>query len=987
MWWIRPFVLVAGMLPAFSGHLPAQEAAHDLVKTRRPPRKTAERAGSAQCAINASSRREAFCRAGEANVAEAVALRLKQTSKDFAEAIARLGKAARLFHAGQWTSREAETHLQIGEIYFVSSKYKEAMAAYDRALALGGSDPDLRARALSHMARTEAFIGHSDQAENYSKLALGLNDKVSSKRTQAEVQEARGETLFWNSDARGSIEFLARADDLYGEARDDDGRALALLMMAFAVDRGDRPKALQLARQALQLWHEIGNDYGEAQVRALLAHLSVTAGHYETALCNCALALKTFQKAGDRDNAATVLNTMGYLNLQTGDPQNALANYLQAQASFAAAGDQLGEPLATAGRGAALTALKRYPQVVSLYEASLLSAQKARNPELIASAQEKLGGVYELQRQYEKAESLYGLALDGYRKVPNPLGEGAVLIRMALIDREKREYPEAIALLQQARQLKEKSSQVEYLAQIDYELASIYLRLGRLEEAHQAIQRTIDIIDSQRLKMSNFDSRASYFASVHNYYSLYIELLMLLNVRNPQGKFAVKAFEASERSKVRSLLDWLAGSNQNAPCKELLKQQEETADAVPALPETSRPLKADQIQAEIAGDDAVLLEYALGDEKSYLWVVSGEQTSWHELPSGSRLNQLVLDYRRATTALQPTAASNDAYLARVRRAKKDFERSGAALYEQLLGPVALGGVKRVIIVPDGPLQYVPFAALSAPGEKSRQNLGAHHEVIILPSMSALKALRAAVALRPAPTLAAAVFADPVFEPNDKGGAPQAYQGQAAESSRARSVWRDVQGTSQIPRLPGSHDEAAAVQKLGNASEIFVAERYLASRYTVLHHDLGRYRIIHFATHGVLDSEHPEQSGLILSLFDSKGQPRNGYLTLNDIYHLKLSADLVVLSSCDSGLGKDLSSEGIIGLPRAFLRAGAKSVIATLWKVDDRATAQLMRYFYTHLQQGESPASALRNSQMELSQKQRWSNPYYWAAFELQGDYR
>jgi CHAT domain-containing protein len=146
-------------------------------------------------------------------------------------------------------------------------------------------------------------------------------------------------------------------------------------------------------------------------------------------------------------------------------------------------------------------------------------------------------------------------------------------------------------------------------------------------------------------------------------------------------------------------------------------------------------------------------------------------------------------------------------------------------------------------------------------------------------------------------------------------------------------------------------------------------------------------VIHFATHGVLNETQPEKSGLILSLVNKKGQSVDGYLRLGDIYNLKLSADLVVLSSCDSGLGKDLSSEGIIGLPRAFLRAGAKSVIATLWKVEDRATAELMTHFYAHLHQGESPSSALRSAQLELSREKQWSDPYYWAAFVFQGDYR
>src|SRR5262249_5846993 len=159
----------------------------------------------------------------------------------------------------------------------------------------------------------------------------------------------------------------------------------------------------------------------------------------------------------------------------------------------------------------------------------------------------------------------------------------------------------------------------------------------------------------------------------------------------------------------------------------------------------------------------------------------------------------------------------------------------------------------------------------------------------------------------------------------------------------------------------------------------------ASRDRVLQGELEPYRIIHFATHGIIDARHPEMSGLILSLVNERGQPQDGYLRLGDIYKLRLSADLVVLSACNSALGKRLESEGIIGLPRGFLYAGGHSVIASLWKVDDEAGADFMKGFYARIKRGESPSSALRGAQVEMSQGHRWPEPFYWAAFVLQGD--
>jgi CHAT domain-containing protein len=169
--------------------------------------------------------------------------------------------------------------------------------------------------------------------------------------------------------------------------------------------------------------------------------------------------------------------------------------------------------------------------------------------------------------------------------------------------------------------------------------------------------------------------------------------------------------------------------------------------------------------------------------------------------------------------------------------------------------------------------------------------------------------------------------------------------------------------------------------------VLVAEGFDASKTFVLQGALKPYRYIHFATHGIIDSRHPEMSGLILSLFNKKGGQQDGYLRLGEIYNLKLSADLVVLSGCNSALGKDLDSEGIIGLPRGLLHAGARSVIASLWKVDDDAAAEFMRGLYARIEHGESPTSALRGAQIEMSLGNRWRAPFYWAAFVLQGDYK
>jgi CHAT domain-containing protein len=192
----------------------------------------------------------------------------------------------------------------------------------------------------------------------------------------------------------------------------------------------------------------------------------------------------------------------------------------------------------------------------------------------------------------------------------------------------------------------------------------------------------------------------------------------------------------------------------------------------------------------------------------------------------------------------------------------------------------------------------------------------------------------------------------------------------------------------IPRLPFTRQEASRLLALTPKDSSFGAIDFQANRKTVLKGELSQYRYVHFATHGLLDSERPGLSSLVLSMVDEKGQQQDGFLRANDIYNLKLPAELVVLSACQTGLGKEIKGEGLVGLTRGFMYAGAARVVVSLWNVNDRATSELMTKFYEKmLKRGERPAAALRAAQVEMWRQRQWQSPYYWAAFTLQGEWR
>jgi CHAT domain-containing protein/tetratricopeptide (TPR) repeat protein len=223
----------------------------------------------------------------------------------------------------------------------------------------------------------------------------------------------------------------------------------------------------------------------------------------------------------------------------------------------------------------------------------------------------------------------------------------------------------------------------------------------------------------------------------------------------------------------------------------------------------------------------------------------------------------------------------------------------------------------------------------------------------------------------------------------KQGGQSSTSPSAKDQSLLANALRDVglDPDRPMPRLAFSLREAKAILRAAGANQSFSALDFKASRATATSPELSKYQIIHFATHGVLDLEHPELSGIVLSMVDEKGQPQDGYLRLHEIYNLNLPAELVVLSACQTGVGKQIKGEGLIALTRGFMYAGAKSIVASLWKVDDAATSALMAEFYKQMFVNKlKPAAALRAAQVKTSQEKRWESPYYWAGFFLQGDW-
>ena len=539
-----------------------------------------------------------------------------------------------------------------------------------------------------------------------------------------------------------------------------------------------------------------------------------------------------------------------------------------------------------------------------------------------------------------------------------------------------------------------------------------------LPAARQSMEEALRLTEQNRGATNSDQLRASFFATRQDSYAFYVDLLMRMGDTEA-------ALQANERSRARSLLDMLAASGtdiregvdpkllarerdlsdrlnakgsrllpllgRNVPendaqaaalSAEIRDLQSEYQDVETAIRRASpryaaltqpQPLTLAEIQKQVLDPDTLLLEYSIGEKTSWLWTVSMDQLHAFRLPSRAAIEE------QATRVYQLLATH---------RPDTELAPEIRKLSDMVLAPAtSVLGEKRLAIVADGPLQRIPFALLAA-SERPR-------EIAMLPSASAIAALRTQTAGRAPASKLLAVFADPVFDSSDPRAHGQPVllaQTQVANASRLLEHLAVTQSGGdahlRIPRLPFTSQEADAILNVAHDPSDLKATGFDASRAEALSGVLGQYRYLHFATHGYLDTERPELSALVLSQFDERGRPVDGFLRVNDIYNSRLAADLVVLSACQTGLGKEVRGEGLMGLTRAFLYAGVPRVIVSLWSVDDRATAELMAAFYRSLlRDHKRPSEALVAAQQELRKRKEWQSPYYWAAFVQQGDWK
>ncbi len=856
----------------------------------------------------------------------------------------------------------AKAQKAIGSALFVTQRQDEAVTFFAAALPVLKASGDASSLAeILHRLGAHAYdVGNYDEAQNFGQQALTYAEAANLEIVPA-ILNGLGSINLSRGLTREALEKYQRALALANEAGNEREQATALAGLGAIDRRQGRPQqALGKLRSALAINHNLSLTQAEGKTLDLLGTVDLDLGDTVRAFAEFRGAIEVFRGARDSIWIARSLGVLGNAELATDEIASALGTYREMLA--VAEAEKLGPQMGAArhGIGVAQRRMGHLAAAVESLEAALALRQ---GKELLAEAltRQELGKAFQAQEDLGRAEPSLREAL----RVADAVG--AVLPR----------------------------------ASLHYDLAQLERQKEDLRAAVAEIEQAIKILETVRADLSEDRLRTSFFASRRSYYDLYVDLLMELERRHPGQGDAESALAASDQGHARGLLDLLGRLELTRGISPSLRQAE--ADAAARLSQIqsellneslnrARPvvqadlkqrltaaeaeqraieqrikaespdyynvrypslLKSGEIQSLLDVDSA-LLEYSLGEQASYLFVVTRE----------GGLKAYRLDLSRDVIAAE--AAKVRGAIEHRGELSYAFQAAALKLYRTLVAPALaeLGGKRRLLIAADGPLNHLPFDALLTGRAQDDAGLRPLYllnrfTVSYIPSASVLSSLLSQS--RPAVGGEAQRFL--AFAPS-YGGEPAA----GGEASRS-----EPGGGLALPALEGAEAEVRAIAaRYPGKARLYLGPE--ASLDNVKKGPLAS-ECVHFAGHGLLDEAHPERSGL---------QLEGGLLTVSDIFNLKMSAGLVVLSACETA-GTEVSGEGLVGLTRAFLYAGSPSVVVTLWRVEDRKTSDLMLRFYTNLDQGGDKAEALRQAKLGLIGRGGASaHPYYWAPFILVG---
>ena len=955
--------------------------------------------------------------AAERAFAEGEQFRTQGSAESLRKALEKYDEALTLWRKVENRQGEAATLKIIGVIYWHLGDNQKALEYYSRALLLWRAVGDRKEEAsvLSNIGVVYWRLGDLQKALEYYGQALPLRREVGDRQGEAITLSAIGLAYDRLGKVQEALNFYNQSLVLQRAIGDRRNEATSLNNIGSAYDGlGELQKALEYYNQALSLHRAEADRRNEAITLSNIGVLYWRSGALHKALEYYGQALTLNNATGDRSSEAATLNNISLVHKSLGDLQKALASLNQGLSLFKALGDRRSEAITLNNIGVTYSQLGDHQKALETLNQSLLLRRAVGDRLGEAITLSQIGGTYSSLGKPEEALSYLEQALSLAQAVGDRDTEAGTLLYIAQAERDRGRLSEARPRIEASLTIIE-SMRTKFISQ--------QLRTSFSASRQSFYEFYIDLLmQLHQQQTSAGHDVAAFGANERARARSLLELLAEARIDVKQGIApALKQREKDLHAQVTRVQSELIQANSRAKPDQsriaVLEGEFKKVETESEQVETEirqrhpryatlhypTPLGLKDIQG-LLDEKTVLLEYSLGKESSYLFAISKNDFLTARLPAAALLTNQVAALREAV-AVKPG-----------RMALSNYIRKGQSLYQALVKPASrlLGGKQSLIIVPDGILHYLPFEVLLESETERKSQVDLHqlpylirnYSISYSPSATVLANLRKSTSPRQKSGKMFLAFADPVY-----------HKTESEQTSQIRSAFRSAFGEGkpwQLEPLPESRREVERIAKLYSPTQagVFLGEH--ATEENVKSNDgPSQYRMVHFAVHGLLNENKPQYSGLVLSLprdekettetkkavtadtvassgnlasdADNATHVEDGLLQVYEIFNLKMNADLVVLSACETGLGKETRGEGLVGLTQAFFYAGTSSLVVSLWKVQDRSTADLMGRFYRNLNNPLlNKSQALRQAQLEMIRKGDFSHPYYWAGFVLIG---
>ena len=951
----------------------------------------------------------------------------KQTSATVAarkQTLSTLLVAAGKLRRAKDTQKAVQTLNEAGHLQLDLFLKKEALSTFQQSHDLldQGTDAVTTVDTLNGLASAYLAVNKYEEPQPLLVQARAISEQNNYPAGKAEALLLFSECQNYNNHT-DAVNTAGEALTVWQSIANDRGVVRSHLQLGiYQFAKASLVEAAQEFQSALDLAIRINDTQLQAQSLVYLGYVEYRKGAWQDLFSFMTRAEELIDNEAEPYLMGRITAGFAEAFIETGLPEVGLQKYREALEYYHQTNTP--RPLVSMswGIGRAQFILGNYPEALSILQQTLADAELNKFTSWVAQCHDYLGRTYAAMNQQSQALAHFQTAIELYAGLDNPMEEARVRALIGQLYETQGKLDEAQQFYQRALQTFDALNDRIDRSVTLFAMGQLEMKRGNYKTAENHLRQSIETTENIRSMSTSRDLTAAFSATVHDRYLQYIQCLMHRNDRQA----AAQAFEISESARARSLVEFLRSTetnllvhldpelaNQEKSLRHLMRAKEDDRVALvskkyekadlekldaelaqfeaqyksvsatisrrfPTYDQITRPRGWDlaRIQQQVVNnDDTVLLEYILGADKSYVWAITRDSLTAHEIPGEvGKASQTVYNL------LKERSKGNE----------NQLTQAAQALSQMVLSPVADQlNKRRIIVIADGALNYIPFQMLPSPLSNS-EPLVAQHEIINAPSASVLGELREEVATRGVRAKVLAAFGNPALGSSNQSD----NASDSASNEHLRYALRDIElngddfDLSAIGQLFFAEREINSLREIATPAATFAATGFAANRKQLFSMDFSQYAILHFATHGLLDPSRPEHSGILLSMVDDQGKKQEGFINLQDVYSLRAPVDLVVLSACRTGLGREIRGEGLVGLTRAFMYAGATTVVASLWKVDDEATAELMKRFYTEmLQNRKTPDEALRIAQNSVRQIPDWSAPHFWAGFTLQGEYQ